>query len=815
MPASDEQLFAAYRDEGDESALRALVDRHWAGVYRLAHAIVRDAQAAEDAAQEALVRVVQAARARKVLDPFESWLRTVTVNEARMSLRSRKRRERREEEAAAQPRQEGALDPAAVVREYADKLDEHLRLPIVLHYGLGLSHREVAETLGCPQGTASTRIREGVERLRALAGTSTPLQVEALAVIASQPVPPAPSVSVLVARAAATKAAFALPGKKLVWALLAFGLCAGGGGALVATRLLEEPPPARLDGTTASPSAGEVSHRQGGAPVVSAAAPDVTATNAVVFTGSDPTAFVRAMGGGEKRRILPGPGDGPGPTLVAKSDPVRLHVTGRVVDVSGSPVAGARVAVLAATKPRPFQGGMKFTKRAPPPGAQGAPAQGAPVFRSDDFKAMDAEIQQTMAVSRTLRGLGEVATGESGPDGTFALDATSPGGDLFIAASIDRGSEVLQGEKPLPGPDAGDIAIQHAPLVSVAVTAGGAPVVGATVQFMDGGGDETDVTTDASGLAHHATGVPRTLVTVAQRGYATCRALVLVAGKDQSLDLVLVPSASIAGVVRGPDGKPLGGVSLVAVDPDGPSAMALAMPNPPPLVTATTDQDGRYSLEGLVSGRVYEVTATPADATVLTGTEAATAPGATDFSLGAAGSVVATISMDPPSTDPRLNDWPGVMLERNEGGWRVFPCDRSVQGAVVTFGRLAPGTYRVVSHPLIFPEAATGPVTIATTGGPVTVTLALTQPRTITGRVVDASGNALPRARVLKMANGAFLAMIVQGDGRFSINGGPESVTFVVSAEGFQDRQMTAAPGVNDMGDVALTPAVADPASKH
>ncbi len=805
MSASDEQLFAAYRDEGDEGALRALVDRHWAGVYRLAHAIVRDTQAAEDAAQEALVRVVQAARARKVLDPFESWLRTVTVNEARMSLRSRKRRERREEAAAAQPRQEGALDPAAVVREYADKLDENLRLPIVLHYGLGLSHREVAEALGCPQGTASTRIREGVERLRAeLAGTSTPVQVEALAVLASMPVPPAPSVSVLVARAAATKAAFALPGKKLLWALVAFGLCAGGGGALVAMRLLDEPTPARLDATGASPSEGALSHRRDGALVVSATAPDATATSAVVFTGSDPTALVRATGGGEKRRIVLGPGDAPGPTFLSKSDPVRLHVTGRVVDASASPVAGARVAILAATKPRPFQGGMKFTKRAAPPGAQGGQ-----VFRSDDFKAMDAEIQQTMAVSRTLRGLGEVATGESGPDGTFAIDVTSPGGDLVVAASLDRGSEVLQGEKPLPGADAGEITIQHAPLITVSVTAGGAPVVGASVQFVDGGGDETDVTTDASGLARHPTGVPRTLVTVSQRGFANARALVVVAGKDQALDLVLVPSASIAGLVRGPDGKPLAGVSLVAADPDGPSAMSLAMPNPPPLVTATTDQDGRYSLDGLVSGRTYEVTATPADATVLTGLEAATAPGATDFALGAAGSVVATITMDPPSSDPRLADWPGVMLERDEGGWRITPCDRAVNGAVVTFGRLAPGTYRVVSHPLIFPEAATGPVTIPTTGGAVTVTLALTQPRTITGRIVDASGNPIPSARVLKMAGGAALGMLVHGDGRFSINGGPDAVNFVVSADGFQDRPMTAAPGVNDVGDVALTPAPA------
>src|SRR4051812_10750137 len=100
MTTSDEALYEAYRDRGDEAALRSLAERHWPSVFRLAHAIVRDAPGAEDVAQEALVRVVQAARAKKRLDPFAGWLRTVTANEARMFLRSKRRRERREEAVA-------------------------------------------------------------------------------------------------------------------------------------------------------------------------------------------------------------------------------------------------------------------------------------------------------------------------------------------------------------------------------------------------------------------------------------------------------------------------------------------------------------------------------------------------------------------------------------------------------------------------------------------------------------------------------------------------------------------------------------------
>ena len=162
---SDEALYDAYRDRNDEAALRALVERHWPSVFRLARAIVRDAPAAEDVAQEALVRVVQAARAKKRLDPFAGSMRSVTVNEARMSLRSSIAASAGRRPARA-PSGASPLDPAATVREYTEGLDERVRLPLVLHYGLGLSHAEVGEAIGCPAGTASSRIRAGLEEVR-------------------------------------------------------------------------------------------------------------------------------------------------------------------------------------------------------------------------------------------------------------------------------------------------------------------------------------------------------------------------------------------------------------------------------------------------------------------------------------------------------------------------------------------------------------------------------------------------------------------------------------------------------------------------
>ncbi len=207
-PGTDEALFRALRETSASESLSSLMERHWERSYRTALAILRDPASAEDAAQQAFVRVVEAARAGRELDPFAAWLKTVVVNEARMTLRSRRRRASHEER-AAMDRSGGAgdVDPVAGLREYAERLPEKLRIPLLLHYGLGLSHTEVAEALRVPRPTASTWIKSGVERLRAtalgsavlLAGDADEVLGKALSVRGS-PVPRVPDARSLLGR---------------------------------------------------------------------------------------------------------------------------------------------------------------------------------------------------------------------------------------------------------------------------------------------------------------------------------------------------------------------------------------------------------------------------------------------------------------------------------------------------------------------------------------------------------------------------------------------------------------------------------------
>ena len=161
---------------GDEDAAAAFVERFQRRVYGLAYTIVGDARGAEDVAQEALLR---AWRHADVFDPrrgsVTTWLLTITRNLSIDSLRVRR-------PVAIDPDAVTDLAPVApghgpaeiaLVRDDVGRLREALtglpdeqRRAVVLAGVVGLSAREVAEREEIPLGTAKTRIRTALGRLR-------------------------------------------------------------------------------------------------------------------------------------------------------------------------------------------------------------------------------------------------------------------------------------------------------------------------------------------------------------------------------------------------------------------------------------------------------------------------------------------------------------------------------------------------------------------------------------------------------------------------------------------------------------------------
>ena len=226
-------------------------------------------------------------------------------------------------------------------------------------------------------------------------------------------------------------------------------------------------------------------------------------------------------GPGPKRMVFGGAPEG-GPRMfgAAPAAPAAAKARGRIVDPSGNGVPGAKVAVLGTGPTGGRNVGIRMKRRM----SRGVRDAGKP-GKMPSFKKIDDEVQRAMQASQTLRGLKELATTQSGPDGSFELAYERvPGSQVVVAAEVERDGATLGAEKPLPGEDAGDILIQRVPALLVAVTSAGAPVEGASVDFVDSGGDTRSVATDAKGIARRATRAPRVVVTVRKAGFATARA---------------------------------------------------------------------------------------------------------------------------------------------------------------------------------------------------------------------------------------------------------------------------------------------------
>jgi len=172
--ASDEALLAGMAS-GDAHAARTFVRRYQQRVFGLAVTIVADRHAAEDIAQEAFLRAWRHAGsfdARRA--SVATWLLTITRNAAIDAIRLRRA-------SPADPATFVALAiPAsaetegdAVVRTEVDRVQSALQLipgdqrrAVLLAAFVGLTAAEIASIEEIPLGTAKTRIRSGLGKLR-------------------------------------------------------------------------------------------------------------------------------------------------------------------------------------------------------------------------------------------------------------------------------------------------------------------------------------------------------------------------------------------------------------------------------------------------------------------------------------------------------------------------------------------------------------------------------------------------------------------------------------------------------------------------
>jgi RNA polymerase sigma-70 factor (ECF subfamily) len=176
---SDEALLAGLTF-GEPEAGRAFVRRFEGRVYGLAVTILRDPVMAEDIAQEAFVRAWKHGGS---YDPrrgtVAAWMARITRNLAIDALRLR-RAEAMDPDvlAAVSPPSDASVEDAALtsqaaaaVRRALRRLPEEQSRALLLAAFYGRTAEEISRSEAIPLGTAKTRIRLGLRRIRALLTT--------------------------------------------------------------------------------------------------------------------------------------------------------------------------------------------------------------------------------------------------------------------------------------------------------------------------------------------------------------------------------------------------------------------------------------------------------------------------------------------------------------------------------------------------------------------------------------------------------------------------------------------------------------------
>jgi RNA polymerase sigma-70 factor (ECF subfamily) len=170
--------------DGDQTAYKVLIERYQGRIYAVAFGLVQNPEDARDVTQEAFTKAYRSLPKFRRDSSFYTWLYRITANVGIDHQRRTSRKLKREtelDETRLTPEQAHHTGPrpsatpgqnlerkqlAQRIRSAIDQLPPDQRNVIVLRELEGLSYKEIAETIGCAEGTVMSRLYYGRRKLQ-------------------------------------------------------------------------------------------------------------------------------------------------------------------------------------------------------------------------------------------------------------------------------------------------------------------------------------------------------------------------------------------------------------------------------------------------------------------------------------------------------------------------------------------------------------------------------------------------------------------------------------------------------------------------
>jgi RNA polymerase sigma-70 factor (sigma-E family) len=159
----------------DREEFTEFMTGRWPGLVRLAYAMTGDRWLAEDLAQAALASACHSWRRVRHADDPDAYVRRILINAAHRRFREHRRSTsgggRNEPELADLAQ---AVDARSDLLTALGGLPHRQRAVIVLRYWADLSDAQVAELLGCSEGTVRSQAWRALAKLRVSPALTAP-----------------------------------------------------------------------------------------------------------------------------------------------------------------------------------------------------------------------------------------------------------------------------------------------------------------------------------------------------------------------------------------------------------------------------------------------------------------------------------------------------------------------------------------------------------------------------------------------------------------------------------------------------------------
>ncbi|TME44109.1 MAG: sigma-70 family RNA polymerase sigma factor [Chloroflexi bacterium] len=152
---------------GDQVAFETLIRPLIHPAYRLAYAMLRRREAAEDAVQESVLKAWRGiGRLHPETESIRPWFLTIVANECRSVRRARWWNVLPLTQGRSAGFNEQRLAEKTDLRQSIDRLSHHDRLLLYLYYWLDLPLDEIAQAMGITTQATKGRLYRAVGRLR-------------------------------------------------------------------------------------------------------------------------------------------------------------------------------------------------------------------------------------------------------------------------------------------------------------------------------------------------------------------------------------------------------------------------------------------------------------------------------------------------------------------------------------------------------------------------------------------------------------------------------------------------------------------------